>query len=519
MSLTEISIDRYEGERKLRKGFLVSERRLVTEALIWLGLPTFLFLAFWLRPIIAIPSALLLVIALFLRIRRPAADFHASGYRSIRTDWRYWICLAAVALMVLFTGIGGLVPQFGGDHIYRNALFYDLVRRPWPVTYDPVMGDPVTLCYYFGFWLPPALAGKLTGLILPGDIAQALYAFWGMWIFFRFLFSRFGGRATWISLLVPIGFAALDPIIAILSTWLLPFRVKWELGYLVDLASEYYSLPSLNVLLFYVYNQGIGALVAFMLIRHEWRRPRMLLLIYSLMLIMAPYPALGLFPLMTLHVLRNIRAFLTWENLFGIAIAIIIALFFSGNAAQSASGMIPLSLGPLLLTLVIFLSFSYGVWLVGLWPWLRRNLWFWMTAVTAIIVPMFMSSPNHQDIGFRITVPSMIVMMLAAIMAFRSWRHLPKWRKIWLGVVFAIGCYTPLQVYCIVVDRNIRYLEGEKPAKLIWMLGKLDNPVYDDCRVNFVIERETFFTRYLMRRDTMEPVAPETCVCSDRNHQ
>lgn len=477
-----------------------TEKGLVTEALLWLALPTLLFLAFWLRVWLAIILCSALVAAVAVRLSEGAVNFHTSGFRPVRRDSRYYTVFFILLLLLLLSGIGALTAQIAGDHVYRNAVFYDLVRRPWPVVYPDGDEGPVTLCYYFGFWLPAALIGKLTGRILPGDVAQFAYALWGMWIFFRFLFSRFGGRASWVAFLAPLAFGAADLLIGGIADLLLPFQQRWELLILKDLATEYYSLPPLGVLVVYVYNQGVASLVACILLWHERRRPRALLLLYSLMLIQAPYPAMGIFVAMAWRVLRDFKAFLTWENLAGIIIAAVIGLFFIGNKSHDAAAPVAESLTTMAMVLLIFLPLSYGLWLLALWPLLKRNSIFWLTAVPALIVPLLLSSPHHQDIGYRITIPSMLVIIVAEIMALRHWRYLPRMRKGLLAIAILLGAYTPGQVLVQTVDRNIDWLRGEAERKSIYIMGRLEKGKYNDCRSNFVIDGETFFTRYLMRQ-------------------
>lgn len=71
---------------------------------------------------------------------------------------------------MIFSGWGGWVNQHP-DHIVRNACLQELVSSPWPVVFP----DGDVLIYNIGFWIIPALAGKLAGL----DAARILLPLWG----------------------------------------------------------------------------------------------------------------------------------------------------------------------------------------------------------------------------------------------------------------------------------------------------------------------------------------------------
>ena len=74
-----------------------------------------------------------------------------------------WLSLLIVAGWVFLSGIDAFGFQ-NSDFAARNAIFRDLVARPWPVTYDyrtfpalqATFGDTGALVYYFTFWLPCA---------------------------------------------------------------------------------------------------------------------------------------------------------------------------------------------------------------------------------------------------------------------------------------------------------------------------------------------------------------------------
>ena len=123
-------------------------------AYAYLCIPVLLFLLFWVRPILSVPLSLAVAYGFFqtLRNARPLQIDFKSQQKKLA------VIFILLLLWVISSGIGGLVWQNRWDHMYRNALFHDLVRYDWPVV-NFEGATPRSLCYYIGFWLPSALFG------------------------------------------------------------------------------------------------------------------------------------------------------------------------------------------------------------------------------------------------------------------------------------------------------------------------------------------------------------------------
>lgn len=165
---------------------MMSERSIVMQAWAWLLLPVMLFVGFWFRPWIALPvlGAIIWSVSRLVSVIGAASFVGAAPFQGrekprrvaapgVRISSRWWWMLAVVVLYVVVSGIGGFVAQMPNDHAWRNAVFFDLARRDWPVVYDD--GEGTMLCYYFAFWLPSAVVAKVAGVIRAGDVAQVLY--------------------------------------------------------------------------------------------------------------------------------------------------------------------------------------------------------------------------------------------------------------------------------------------------------------------------------------------------------
>ncbi len=64
-------------------------------------------------------------------------------------------------MWTLLAGVGGLLPQ-SSDYLKHNLLLHDLASSSWPVKYSHEGGETF-LCYAVGYYLVPALGGKIFG--------------------------------------------------------------------------------------------------------------------------------------------------------------------------------------------------------------------------------------------------------------------------------------------------------------------------------------------------------------------
>ena len=134
----------------------------------WLLLPVLAFMAGWMHWYISLPVA-----ALLIRGIGKGARSGAPEQEPFPLFTRQSLCvLTAFTIVMVLSGWGGWVNQHP-DHIVRNACLQELVSSPWPVVFP----DGDALIYNIGFWIIPALAGKLAGQ----DAARLLLPLWGAW--------------------------------------------------------------------------------------------------------------------------------------------------------------------------------------------------------------------------------------------------------------------------------------------------------------------------------------------------
>lgn len=143
-------------------------RLLEGASIFYIALPMVTFAAGWLRPGFAAPLLVLFVFAMgeaYLRAWRAAADAPAEdGFSARRPAMRIFDFAVLIAFVVACTGIGGYSYQFFDNPVYDGFL-RSLIEYPWPIAFQEAGPDrePLLMVYYFAYYLPAALVGKVFG--------------------------------------------------------------------------------------------------------------------------------------------------------------------------------------------------------------------------------------------------------------------------------------------------------------------------------------------------------------------
>lgn len=445
-----------------------------------------IFLFGWFIWWIALSASLLLGTTLYYVFRSPGLGLEDIG-PSVKLTPSLWWSVAGIIIVLILCGHGGLFYQ-QWDWQFRNAVFFDLARRPWPVAYDSE--NPTLLCYYFAFFLPGALSSKLTGLIFPGDIVQFVYTAWGLVIAFLLVCSFLGGRSKWWVLPVMILFSGADTAVS-------SFLVSWtKVGDWWNdplLIFDYYKSFSLFEQLALIFNQALPCWIALPLI-YAWRHsPGKMLLTCSLLFVFAPLPCVGIALPVTFWCFREWRALVSLPAVSAIVIVILTGLFFISNSNGAAPGFVEsISMGKIMILALSFLIFGIGIWLPLVWEIMKRNLTFWLLVSSALVFP-FISVGNSSDLGTRAAIPLMIFIFYGVVKFISSagFRHKP---ALIAYFFFALGIssYGAIRSLTSSVEGY-----GIRPGKRFEMIGHLQEPDYNECSDNFIASGESVYSRYL----------------------
>lgn len=184
---------------------------LQTASLLYISIPTIIFLLGWLKPIYSIPLVLLTFVGLFYSIKagwnftfekttviekpkvveqtiitannktknnkqKPIVK-QAIPTKNVQKSEPFWLiklinnplffhlfAITLVIISVLHSGVGGFAIQ-DGDYVKHNGFFLDLTKYSWPLAYENTGADnaPRILNTYLAYYLPSAFLGKFFG--------------------------------------------------------------------------------------------------------------------------------------------------------------------------------------------------------------------------------------------------------------------------------------------------------------------------------------------------------------------
>lgn len=397
---------------------VMSRKALYSISLLWLSLPTVIFLLTWSNLWVGIPLSMGIIGVLWslcAKIQGTLPPMSGSG-------WKVVFISLVIALWITVDGIGGFLWQNEWDHDFRNALFTDLFRYSWPV----VNGDEM-MVYYLGFWLPAAGVAKLTGSIAIGWAMQWIWGYVGMmcavWIAFDYLGKI---SLTYIFLLLFAG--SIDIIPAFLR-----YGSEYQSGGFLALADgvienwggiAFIEWP--DVMIFWVYNQLIPSLLACMLI-FKCKDVSVTLFSMAMLLLCAPLSELLLLPVAlwqlynTLRLQKGVSAILrkvfTSSNIVSLLLLIVVGTYITSNNAAGSAG-----LNRMLFThsaeqtfywklLVSVIIFSILPWILFSWGRLMREPVFILMA--CIYIPcMFIQLGDGADFISRTILPLQFFILL-----------------------------------------------------------------------------------------------------------
>lgn len=398
---------------------------LTVVALLYLALPNLIFLVGWFRG----PVALVLYGALLHFLWRALAG------GPIAWCWRY---SSASALVILAVGAGW--SAFGGgshfmysnpDWIVRDAVLGDLAFANWPVNYLSPEGARLILRSAIGYFLPPAVFGKIFGA---EHLALAVYLWTLVGVSIFLFLLPLPGRTGWpltLGLLLTVFFSGMDFVgqfIATESLPMFPMRLEWWVPL---------SYPSLTNQLLWAPNHCLPIWIGTLLIfRHIDSRNflRLSTALLPLTLIWTPFAAIGLIPFATLGAFKSVRKF-GWRvtPVDSIASASIftvpVILFLLLDAGQINSGLVTApAAGPIhythqavpLRSYMLFVTCEFLFLGLVLAPHVRQSREvFGLALLMLLALPLLRFGPSN-DVLLRLCAPPLVVMLVICLQTLRE---------------------------------------------------------------------------------------------------
>ena len=437
-----------------------------TASLILLSMPAIVFFLGWTKLFIGIPCCVLLAVAVWLSSKKCEDKVISVSRKALI------IAAAVIVIWAILSGQGGIFTQ-KQDWEARNVIFRDIIFRSWPVKYS----NNVSLVYYIGIWLVPALFGKIG--VLAGSRSMALILgrtallIWvSVLIFFVYILLLFklnakNKKSLYIILAIMILFSGMDALGAINNpTWFNVHLEWWSKGI---------QYTSMSAQLCWVFNQSVPAWLVCALMYNE-KDESTFALIGLLALTSSPFPFIGIILYMFAFAARNLmkavkakevlpffKSIFTLQNVLSvIALVPVYAMYYITNSSfqgSSEGGGVAVNNEQGSDSFMIYLFFylvEFALLLFVIRSKKRRfeNLFI---LITLILIP-FVKIGYSCDFCMRASIPSLFLLMIN-FMEFIIYEAPVKLnnptpeetkvnqrklrRYIPAVIIFLIGCITP----------------------------------------------------------------------------
>ena len=375
----------------------------------FLVLPVIIFFTGYLRPYVGIPIALLFVFAYALSIKDCTSDqkktLLSKDSTAIKIPVGYLIGFAVTAVLLsLVSGIGEFIFTLN-DHPYRRAIMNDLVNYKWPVIYDySTQTNPDVISYigrtsgtyafmyYFTYWLPAALVGKIAGSFA-ANLTLMLWSALGIFLTFVGV-SKIAGRASFAVPFVYICFSGLDVLPNLVHNF-----VEWDAWYGMEVWAPQLAYMSNFAELTSVFHQCIPCWLIMTLVMMSYNT-RSLGLVGGIMLTYSPWGVIGLFPLVVVRIFSKPMRENVFKNLFTlmniIPCVLLVAVYGPFYLGNHSSTMIKGFFwefidNPALsaLVYVVFILVEVVPIILILWKTEKKNALFIAAIVELLIIPIY----------------------------------------------------------------------------------------------------------------------------------
>lgn len=439
--------------------FRISYRTLNLLSTSWIATGIVIFLLGWCRWYYSVPLTVA-IIASIVRTTNKTND----GYVEI-THRKFWIALLIVFIITALCGIGGYVVQ-SNDNYWRNAMFRDLVNYSWPV-YDDVTN--LTKSYYIAFWMLPAAISKLFNSIEIGFLSQLIWLSVGFHLLYLQI-CRYMGKPRLSYIFFFYLFAGLKVVECLIY---LPIfgdgnTISETVNILFTNASpgNFHAGP-MSQLLYDPFNQTIPLFLGMMLMINE-PRGRHIPFTFSLLLLYAPFPLVGLAPLALYWFVGNISKseyenklayIFSFENIVALIVLIISALYLMSNENSGHKGLRPIAnLSADIVGYLLYICFEFGILMVIGYKACKDKTVLWIAFFSVCIFAWFQIG-LHNDFCFRTNMPFIFILCL---LVTRRYYISESSSKLRIGIVvwyILAGipaqfhpCLRWLSSYCILAD-------------------------------------------------------------------
>lgn len=405
------------------------DKKIFIISLLYLVLPIILQLFFWYNRFVSVPLIILLIVATVIVIKK--YDYlEDKSFKKIFNKKKMLIFVILIIILNLLSGAGGFFPQ-NWDYHGRNAIFHDLINHSWPIYYDysnlsyesGIFGNTGIFNYYFAFWLPGALVGKVFGFKI-ASIFMLLWQTLGVTLFFYYVIRFMKSVKTryfWIF----IAFGGLNVIGHIVVNYMNGLPINPIGTTHIDTSMGVFCMSSFITQLFWVFNQSIPAwlLVILFLQDKDYKKCGYY---FALLVPFGPFPMLGFLYLIFCYIIfgkklnsiiniDRIKELLTVPNFFGCISVLPVVFMYTLNESKKGIWFVDAyrngTLGGSLINYCLFVLLEFLVYIVIVNKKNFKHVI--MCFVFFAVAPLFYI--GGADLGNRSTIPLLIVLYLLVV--------------------------------------------------------------------------------------------------------
>lgn len=421
-------------ERLPNKKILIPFKWVVLAAYAILILPILIFFLGWLKWYWGVLFSGILLFGTFCMIKK---DYWNNTDKLELPILHLILIVVVFGLWILYSGSCGVgVSNF--DTPWRTAYLRDLIDFKWPVYYPETDSG---LCYYFIFWLVPALFGKIGGL----EVAFIVQWFWMLFIIFvsflliLYLFKDYRSQVLWLIcsfIILWSGINILGTILTDIMGWN-PYN-GIDLRCLEGYCDAFYNGESFNFLyrcnndcLNEIYNQ-LPIIICVPLFLQN-RKIHNFAFLGIALFPFSPWGTIGLGILMIIDAFyfiakNSFKLFLkeavSIQNISSIlSVFVVFAIFFTANSRTDATqgggfGILTFSKFdfPRIIGLFIFWICEFGIYFVLIWSKYKKDWHFFVLLPILLFIPFFWAgNMGGRDFCMNVSLPALYILMIYMI--------------------------------------------------------------------------------------------------------
>ena len=504
---------------------------LFTFIILFLTIPLFIFFLGYLRLAVGIPLTLIFAGIVFYAVSDCLNN--AEGRKLDRSDTdikipvSYLIGFAVTALAISFiSGVGEYIYTLQ-DHQFRRAILRDLIDYEWPVIYDystqtnpevvqifGIAAGKRAFSYYFLYWMPAALAGKVFGLGF-GNFVLFIWNSVGIFLSLITASAVIKKFTAWVPFFY-VFFSGLDVLPNIVYSFTQYNGWRWFEGYFTSMSyvSNFRELAS-------VYNQMVPCflIVALLMLSYNTRSMGItagILFAYS------PWAVFGMLPVVIALLFgKKHRASKLSKTLFNalspvnIASAVLLLAVFgsyytSNSNAVGYKGFAWTFFDDRILFIpayIIFIAVEVLPFVILLYKREKNNIVFWAAFASLLILPFYQITENN-DLSMRGSMPALFffcILLSGFIAEVMDEKNTPTTKKGWLksaAIMLTVILMTFTTLLNLFVILGSVITGDESNVEDIGSFGNINKAEYAEViEEQFFAEgyEDSFFYRYFAR--------------------